>query len=64
MRKKTEFNERQEQREVDRPETKNGFSFMDKETYDNLPLRRSLDKPRKPIVDHPGLPAEDQKTRI
>ena len=30
--KKTEFYERQEQREADRPEIKDGFSFMDKET--------------------------------
>ena len=29
--KKTEFYERQEQREADRPEIKDGFSFMDKE---------------------------------
>ena len=34
--KKTEFYERQEQREADRPEIKDGFSFMDKETYDSL----------------------------
>ena len=54
--KKTEFNERQEQREADRPEIKDGFSFMDKETYDSLPLTRWLDKPGKPIEDHPELP--------
>ena len=30
LRKKTEFYERQEQREADRPEIKDGFSFMDK----------------------------------
>ena len=30
--KKTEFYERQEQREANRPEIKEGFSFMDKET--------------------------------
>ena len=32
MRKKTEFDERQEQREADRPEIKDVFSFMDKES--------------------------------
>ena len=42
--KKTEFYERQEQREADRPEIKDGFSFMNKETYDSLPLTRWLDK--------------------
>ena len=53
--KKTEFYERQEQREADRPEIKDGFSFMDKETYDSLPLTRWLDKSGKPIEDHPEL---------
>ena len=38
--KKTEFHERQEQREADKPEIKDGFSFMDKQTYDSLPLTR------------------------
>ena len=54
--KKTEFYERQEQREADRPEIKDGFSFMDKETYDSLPLMRWLDKSGKPIEDQPELP--------
>ena len=56
--KKTEFYERQEQREAERPEIKDGFSFMDKETYDSLPLTRWLDKSGKPIEDHPELPKE------
>ena len=47
--KKTEFYDRQEQREADRPEIKDGFSFMDKETYDSLRLTRWLDKSGKPI---------------
>ena len=54
--KKTEFYERQEQREADIPEIKDGFSFMDKETYDSLPLTRWLDKSGKPMEDHPELP--------
>ena len=37
---------------------KDGFSFMDKETYDSLPLTRWLDKSGKPIEDHPELPQE------
>ena len=45
--KKTEFYEKQEQREADRPEIKDGFSFMHKETYDS-----------KPIEDLPELPKE------
>ena len=43
--KKTDIYERQEHREADMPEIKDGFSFIDKETYDNLPLSRWLDKP-------------------
>ena len=62
--KKTEFYERQEQREADRPEIKDGFSLMDKETYDSLPLTRWLDKSGKPKEDHPELPEEPQKKTI
>ena len=56
---KTEFYERQEQREADRPEIKDGFSFMDKETY-----TRWLDKSGKPIEDHPELPKEPPEKNI
>ena len=62
--KKTEFYERQEQREADRPEIKDGFSFMDKETYESLPLTRWLDKSGKPIEDHPELPKDTMKETI
>ena len=60
MSKKTGFYffEKQEQREVDRPEIKDGFSFMDEETYDSLPLTRWLDKSGKPIEDHLEIPKE------
>ena len=62
--KKTEFYERQEQREADKPEIKDGFSFMDKETYDSLTLTRWLDKSGKPIEDHLNLPEERSKRTI
>ena len=62
--KKTEFYERQEQREADKPEIKDGFSFMDKETYDSLPLTRWLDKSGKPIEDHTELPKEPPEKTI
>ena len=62
--KKTEFYERQEQREADRPEIKDGFSFMDKETYGSLPLTRWLDKSWKSIKDHPELPADHETKEI
>ena len=60
MSKKTEFYERQEQREGNRPEYKDGFSLLDKETYYSLPLTRWLDKSKKPIEGHPELPAEHE----
>ena len=62
--KKTEFYERQEQREADRPEIKDDFSFMDKETYDSLPLMRWLDKSGKPIEDLPELPKEPPEKTV
>ena len=58
--RKLEFYEIQGQMRAHRPEIKDGFSFMDKETYDSLPLTRWLDKSGKPIEDHPELPAEHE----
>ena len=62
--KKTGFYGRQEQREADGPEIKYGFSFIDKETYDTLPLTRWLDKSGKPIEDHPGLSIEHKAKKF
>ena len=56
--KKTEFNERLEERQASQAEIKDGFSFLDKETYDELPLTRWLDKSGHPIPGHPELPVE------
>ena len=61
---KTEIYERQEQIEADRLEIKDGFYFMDKETFDTLPLTRWLDRSGKPIEDHPKLPIEHQAQTI
>ena len=61
---KTEFYERQEQREADRREIKDGFSLMDKETYDSLPLARWLNKSGKPIEDHPEIAKEHPEKTI
>ena len=36
----------------------NRFSFLDKETYEALPLTRWLDKYGHPIPGHPELPVE------
>ena len=43
---------------------KDGLSFMDKKTYDSLPLTRWLDKSGKPIEDHPEIPTEHQGKAI
>ena len=54
--KKTEFYERLEQKQANQAEIKEGFSFLDKETYEALPLTRWLDKSGHPIPGHPELP--------
>ena len=56
--KKTEFYERLEQKQANQAGTKEGFSFLDKENYEALPLTRWLDKSRHPIPGHPELPVE------
>ena len=56
--KKTEFYERLEQKQANQAETKEGFSFLDKETYEALPITRWLDKSGHPIPGHPKLPVE------
>ena len=55
--KKTEFYERLE-KQANQAEIKDGFSFVDKDTYDKLPLTRWLDKSGHLIPGHPELPAE------
>ena len=56
--KKSEFYERMEQKQANQAEIKEGFSFLDKETYEALPLTRWLDKSGHPIPGHPELPVE------
>ena len=56
--KKTEFYERLEEKQANQAEVKDGFSFLDKETYDKTPLTRWLDKSGHPIPRHPELPVE------
>ena len=56
--KKTEFYERLEQKQANQAEIKEGFSFLDKETYEALPLKRWLDRSGLPIPGHPELPVE------
>ena len=56
--KKTEFYERLEQKQANQEEMKEGFSFLNKETYETLPLTRWLDKSGHPIPGHPELPVE------
>ena len=54
--KKTEFYERLGESQASQTEIKDGFLFLDKETYDELPLTRWLDKSGHPIPVHPELP--------
>ena len=56
--KKTEFYERLEEKQANQAEVKDGLSFLDKETYDKLPLTRWLDKSGHPIPGQPELPVE------
>ena len=55
---KTEFYERLEEKQANQAEIKDGFSFLDKDTYDKLPLTRWLDKSGHPIPGHLELPVE------
>ena len=55
---KTEFYERFEQKQANQVEIKEGFSFLDKETFEVLPLTRWLEKPGHKIPGHPELPVE------
>ena len=56
--KKTEFYESLEQKQANQAEIKEGFSFLDKETYEALPLTRWLDKSGHQIPEHHELPVE------
>ena len=64
MSKKNEFYERQEERKPDRPETKDGFPFTNKELYDNLPLTKCLFKSGRTREDHPELPLDVEEVKI
>ena len=56
--KNTEFYQRLEEKQANQSEIKERFSFLDKETYDKLPLTRWLDKSGHPIPGHPDVPVE------
>ena len=56
--KNTEFYEQLEEKQANQAEIKDGFSFLDKETYDKLTLTRWLDKSGQPIPGYPELPVE------
>ena len=47
-----------EQKQANQAEIKEGFSFLDKETYEALLLTRWLDKSGHPIPRHPEFPVE------
>ena len=52
--KKTEFYERLEEKQANQAEIKYSFSFLDKDTYDKLPLTRWLDKQGISYQDSPN----------
>ena len=54
-----EFYERLGQKQANQAEIKEGFSFLDKETYEALPLTRWFDRPGHPFPGHPELPVEE-----
>ena len=56
--KHTDFYERLEEKQANQAEIKNGFSFLDKETYDKLPLARWLDTSGHPIPGQRELQKE------
>ena len=56
--KKSEFYEGLEPKQANQAEFKEGFSFVDKETCEALPLTRWLDKCGHPIAGHPEIPVE------
>ena len=62
--KKTEFYERLEQKQANQAEIKEGFSFLDKETYEALPLTRWLDKSGHPIPGHVTVQVTPQVMRM
>ena len=57
--KKTEFYERLEQKQAIQAEIKERFSFLNKKTYEALPLTRSMDKSGYPNPGHPELLVEE-----
>ena len=56
--KRQNFMSASRRKQANQSEIKDGFSFLDKETYDKLPLTRWLDKSGHPIPGHPDLPVE------
>ena len=56
--KRTECYERLEEKQANEVKIKVGFSFLDKETKDKLPLTRWIEKSGHPIPGHPELPVE------
>ena len=56
--KKTEFYERIELKQANQAQIKEGFTFLNKETYEALPLTRWLDKSEHPIPGNLEVPLE------
>ena len=63
VRRRNSTKGRNKERRTNR-KSKMASPFMDKETYDSLPLTGWLDKSGKPIQDHPDLPEERSERTI
>ena len=57
--KKTEFYKRLAPKQANKAEIKEGFSFLNREIYEALPLTRWLDESRQPIPRQPELLVEE-----
>ena len=55
LRENTEFYERLEEKQAYQAEIRDSFFFLEKDTYDKLPITRWLDKSGIPYQDTPNL---------
>ena len=58
--KNTKFYETLEKKQANQAESKEGFSFLDKDNYEALPMTRFLNKSGHPIPGQAELPVEEK----
>ena len=57
--KNTVFYETLEEKQANQADIKKGFSFLDKDNCEALPMTRFLNKSGRPIPGQPDLPVEE-----